>query len=177
MLHQQKPCQLSVCGYYRFNGSTLRVTEKRIPPTTLNFRTLLQGNRIPMSSVITDRAMLLNAGGFHPEHHEDYGLWLRLFAAAHPPAYCCLPEPLMAYRLHPHSISAARHRSLLAVNELFRQHIPSRKSRWTAVARWGLDRFCNSHGLLKEQLLGHSQLLPNPFRALIGPDSQRETLA
>lgn len=139
-LHRQSPRLLSVCGYHRFRAETLAVVATRTPPPALDFQALLRGNAIPLSSVVVDRDLVLGAGGFRGERHEDFGLWLRLFAAADPPAYACIPEPLMAYRLHRQSLSAARHRSLPAVARLFRQHLPCRRQRWRALARWTLER-------------------------------------
>ena len=86
----------------------------------MSLNMLWRGNSIPLSSVIIDREQLILAKGFNPEHHEDYGLWLRLFNSSSPPDYFCIPEPLLAYRLHAKSLSSNRYRSILAVNKLFK---------------------------------------------------------
>lgn len=165
-LHDHHANRLTVCGYHRFDAISLQLIETRVPPPKLNFARLLQGNSIPMSTVVVGRDALIAAGGFHPEHHEDYGLWLRLFSQNSPPDYRCLPSPLMAYRLHVKSVSAARHRSLFAVNQLFRQHLPRRRERWPALARWTMERIRNQAGVLQKQQQG-LQALPEPFHALI----------
>jgi hypothetical protein len=166
-LHRQRQPLLSVCSYHRFRADSLTVVETRCPPELLDFGALLRGNPIPCSSVIVDRALLLANGGFQPERHEDYGLWLRLFADAGRPAYLRLSRPLMAYRLQSDSLSAARHRSLLAVHGLFRQHLPRRRERWPALMRWGLERMRGS--LTARLQAGSGEPLPPPFRSLAGP--------
>ena len=170
-LHQDAPPLISVCTYHRFKSGHLQVMETRTPPSALTFTSLLRGNCIPLSSVVADRKMLVNAGGFRAEHHEDYGLWLRLFASANPPTYRCLEEPLMAYRLHSQSISAKRHQSLAAVNQLFRQHLPSRTARWGALARWGVERLRPNASSNKQNssqnLVVQTKILPDAYRSLI----------
>lgn len=178
-LHQKVDGVLSVCSYHRFQSASLALVETRHPPSRLQLAQLLHGNAIPLSTVIIDRTLLLESGGFRPEHHEDYGLWLRLFAAAAPPRYSCLQEPLMAYRLHPQSLSAARYRSLLAVNQLFHQHLTQRRQRWPALLRWGLKR---SWQHLSQDRGGGNRnagpvLLPEPFFSLISPQLKRESFA
>ncbi|MEX1316084.1 MAG: glycosyltransferase family 2 protein [Synechococcaceae cyanobacterium] len=168
-LHTPRHPLLSVCSYHRFRADSLTVVETRHPPQRLDFGELLRGNPIPCSSVIVDRGLLLAKGGFLPERHEDYGLWLRLFAAADRPAYRCLARPLMAYRLQSDSLSAARHRSLVAVNGLFRQHLPRRRQRWPALLGWGLGRVRGS--LSRRIKPGSGEPLPQPFRSLAGPGS------
>ena len=162
-LHQGEAGQdvLSVCAYHRFDAISLKVEETRTPPPALLRHQLWRGNPIPLSSVIMARPRLLQSGGFRPEHHEDYGLWLRLFHSAHPPRYRCLPKALMAYRLHHQSVSAARYRSILAVNELFRQHMPQRHHRWPALVHWSLER--SRVALTKRK----SSELPEAFLSLI----------
>jgi teichuronic acid biosynthesis glycosyltransferase TuaG len=168
-LHKHHQRLLSVCSYHRFRAESLTLVETRCPPAKLDFAELLQGNPIPCSSVIVDRSLLLENGGFQPERHEDYGLWLRLFAGANRPVYRCLTQHLMAYRVHPNSLSSARHRSLLAVNSLFRQHLPDRHQRWPALLGWGLERIRINLGCRMQAWGG--QPLPDPFRRFTGPGS------
>jgi teichuronic acid biosynthesis glycosyltransferase TuaG len=148
----------------------LRLVETRCPPRHLNAQRLFRGNDIPLSTVILDREILESYGGFQPEHHEDYGLWLRLFTAGKPPQYFCIDEPLMAYRLHPKSISAQRHRSVFAVYSLFRQHLPGRRHSLLALSVWS---FGQAAQLLSRQ--GHRMpwmkpeinILPDPYLDLL----------
>lgn len=165
-LHDRFPNMLTVCGYHRFDATSLQLMETRVPPVGLDFACLLLGNSIPLSTVIVDRDVLIAAGGFYPEHHEDYGLWLRLFAQKSPPNYCCLPSLLMAYRLHAKSVSAARHRSLFAVDGLFRQHLPRRRERWPKLANWVLEQIRSHAGVVRERNW-RPQALPEPFHSLL----------
>jgi glycosyltransferase involved in cell wall biosynthesis len=71
-----------------------------------SFERLLEGNFITLSSVLVDRRVFAEAGGFDEAAVligvEDWDLWLRI-AAAHPIALC--REPLTRYRRHPGGIS------------------------------------------------------------------------
>ena len=88
-LHHRESPLLSVCGYYRFNAADFLSSRDSNAVQQLNFKTLLAGNTIPLSTVVANRESLLSAGGFHPERHEDYGLWLRLFSMKESPNYHC----------------------------------------------------------------------------------------
>lgn len=143
-LHAAAGLDLSVTAYHRFLHGDFRVVETRIPPAELSYRRLLAGNPIPLASVIIRRDLLGVPEGldaFHPERHEDYGLWLRLFRRVPALRYGCLPEPLMAYRLHEGSISRQRYRSVFAVEKLLRDHIPARAQRLGICALWLGRRF------------------------------------
>jgi hypothetical protein len=165
-LHETNDHLLSVCGYYRFKSSDLSLREVRQPPKKIDRATFLNGNPIPLSSVIVQRDLLLEAGGFRPEKHEDYGLWLRLFLSDQPPSYRCLEEVLMAYRLHGQSISAARHQSFIAVDALLRQHYPRRRQRWPIlVGRWGTTRLTSAL-FSRIWKASHTMTLPEPFLTL-----------
>ncbi|QEY32348.1 glycosyltransferase [Synechococcus sp. RSCCF101] len=163
-LHQRGSCDLSITGYHRFRARDLRILETRIPPAGVRFSTLLRGNVLPLSSVMAARELL--AEGFRAERHEDYGLWLRLFASARPPQLATLAEPLMAYRLHPDSLSAARLRSVRAVERLFRPHLPSRRQRLLALTAWSATRLAN----VAARATSPSRPLPSPFLDVVtGP--------
>lgn len=165
-LHQESENLISVCNYYRFNDSDLSIHEIRKPSSLINKRILLSGNNIPLSSVIADRNILLAAGGFKPEKHEDYGLWLRLFLRKDIPQYVCVNQPLMAYRIHGQSISSARYRSIIAVNSLFKQHFPKRDKRSLLLFRWLLNRLL-VYAHWKTWRLSNSKVkLPEPFLSL-----------
>jgi hypothetical protein len=166
-LHLERGINLSVTGYHRFRGRDLQVVETRRPPAGLTFRRLLHGNVIPLSSVVVARQLL--GSGFRAERHEDYGLWLRLFASDPPPRYGALREPLMAYRLHSGSLSSGRALSLLAVERLFRQHLGSRRQRFAALGLWALRRGADlaQRGLLptaRDPDLPSDRRLPSPYR-------------
>lgn len=165
-LHEACDHLLTVCSYYRFRASDLSVREIRKPPRIIRPRSFLAGNPIPLSTVIVKRDLLLSVGGFRPEKHEDYGLWLRLFLSDKPPSYQSLEAPLMAYRLHKQSISAARHQSFIAVNTLLAQHFPRRHQRWSIlVGMWGVMRLKSALSSKIRSWLCNSPL-PEPFLTL-----------
>lgn len=168
-LHQEAGV-LSVTSYHRFRDRDLSLVETRQPALELDAQRLLRGNAIPLSTVMVDRAMLQTCGGFKPEHHEDYGLWLQLFHASVPARYQCLTTPLMAYRLHPQSISAKRYGSVLAVHQLFKQHLPRRRDCWPALLRWSMERAVEQ-GQRRLFNSNHIEELPDPFRSLIVADT------
>jgi len=146
-LHHGKGADLSVSAYLRFCSRNHReeVVERRTPPSQLTYRELLAGNVLPLSSVIVRRGLLQAAasgtcGPFRAERHEDYGLWLRLFARCPALRYARLADPLLAYRLHPGSLSAQRWRSHQAVSALLAQHSRNRLEHALLLTRWGLNR-------------------------------------
>lgn len=146
-LHRDQGADLSVSAYFRFRSESLGevVVEKRTPPALLSYRELLAGNVLPLSSVMVRRELLQtvasgHCGPFRAERHEDYGLWLRLFARCPELRYARLAEPLMAYRLHPDSLSAQRWRSYLAVSTLLAQHSRNRLEHAQLLARWAFSR-------------------------------------
>jgi len=142
-LHGAGGVDLSVTGYHRFRHRDRRILETRIPPRQVSFRRLLAGNPLPLASVVIRRELLLGPDGveaFRAERHEDYGLWLRLFRCEPPPRYGRIVDPLMAYRLHAGSLSAQRSRSVVAVNQLFRDHLSGTPLRRLIVGRWLLLR-------------------------------------
>jgi len=67
---------------------------------------LLSGNMITTSSVVIERDLYHETGGFKEglRYCEDWDLWLRC-AEAHPIGYC--PEPLVKYRLSNNSLSSS----------------------------------------------------------------------
>ncbi|MCP9824127.1 glycosyltransferase family 2 protein [Synechococcus sp. EJ6-Ellesmere] len=138
-LHNGADLDLSVTGYYRYDDQTMRIREVRRPPAAVCAQSLFRGNTIPLSTVLIRRSLVLEEV-FRAERHEDYGLWLRLFAAVPPPRYGRLAKPLMAYRLHGASLSSQRALSVVAVEQLFRLHWPDRGPRLLAVGRWLIHR-------------------------------------
>lgn len=59
-------------------------------------------NRIPLSSVMIRRGVLINSGMFSEDlkiqNAEDYELWMRLLYAGH--KFCSIPDRLFYYRVH-----------------------------------------------------------------------------
>ncbi len=176
LLHGSSEAVLSVSGYHRFRQTSRgwQVMRTRMPPAHLDLAQLLRGNVLPLSSVVVATALLKReirengdpaSGPFWPEHHEDYGLWLRLFARQSDLRYRCLPEALMAYRLHSSSISAQRWRSHRSVSRLLARHSRHRLHHGLLLGRWAASR-------LGEQLFGSrptrdGRLLPQAFSELL----------
>jgi teichuronic acid biosynthesis glycosyltransferase TuaG len=72
---------------------------------------LLRGNFITVSSVMIDKALFEQTGGFFNQKGgcEDWDLWLRVAALSRPISY--VGEPLVRYRFSPTSMSA-NHRAM-----------------------------------------------------------------
>jgi hypothetical protein len=168
-LHLEHAIDISVTAYHRFADSSCQLMETRCPPSSLSYRQLLMGNVIPLSAVIVQRSWLQEP--FRPEHHEDYGLWLRLFKRNPPPTYGLVRESLMAYRLHSTSLSAQRGRSIVAVERLFRQHEPSPLNRSFLVANWALARAYRYLIARVTRGLAPYRSLPEPFTASFSAQS------
>ena len=67
---------------------------------------LLRGNFITVSSVMIDKALFEQSGGFYHQKGgcEDWDLWLRVSGQSQPISY--VSEPLVRYRFTPTSMSA-----------------------------------------------------------------------
>jgi teichuronic acid biosynthesis glycosyltransferase TuaG len=178
VLHHDDGAELSVTGYHRFRrgASGWQVMHTRIPPAQMDLERLLRGNLIPLSSAIVSTDLLRQeigrneeavSGPFRPEHHEDYGLWLRLFARHSQLRYGCLPEPLMAYRLHADSISAQRWRSHRAVSRLLAQHCRHRLHHGLLIGRWAAARLAVQ--LVETQAGRRQGPLPKAYNDLLEP--------
>lgn len=171
-LHRDQPIDLSVTGYLRFRDDKRgpQVVERRTPPAGVHYRQLLAGNVLPLSTVMARRELLLAAAGldcgpFRPERHEDYGLWLRLFARFPELRYARLAEPLMAYRLHAGSLSARRWRSHEAVAALLAQHSRHRLEHGLLMAGWIYQRLRERRP--RRNRLGHIEPLPAVYAAMM----------
>lgn len=96
--HYEYGLDISVTGFARFNGSlTRQPVYPVLPPNTVDLRSLLQNNPIPMLTTIINRSSLTSA--FPLVKHEDYALWLKLFANSEL-KYGCIPQVLAFYREH-----------------------------------------------------------------------------
>ena len=181
-LHRDDAAELSVTGYHRFRrgANGWQVMHTRIPPAQMDLGRLLRGNMIPLSSAIVATDLLRQeigpneeaaSGPFRPEHHEDYGLWLRLFARRSQLRYSCLPEPLMAYRLHADSISAQRWRSHRAVSRLLSQHCRHPLHQGLLLGRWAAARL--GVQLIEARPARHKEPLPRAYSDLLEPSHGR----
>jgi hypothetical protein len=173
-LHAEHSIELSVTAYYRFEAQSKKLIETRWPPHTIDHKALMRGNPIPLSTVIIHRDLLTQP--FSPERHEDYGLWLRLFARVPPPRYGCLAEPLMAYRLHAASLSSQRGRSIFAVEKLFRNELQSPGRRLIAVSGWALERAWTQMKARGQRTLAKKAILPEPFSNYLTTDASIKDL-
>jgi glycosyltransferase involved in cell wall biosynthesis len=101
----------------------LSVSGGRPPPPPDRMAKLLQRrSAIPTaSSVMVRRDVFEGMGGFDPEltNGEDWELWIRLTSHG-PPAY--VPEPLVAYRLHPGNASLDSSALQTAITLIQRRH-------------------------------------------------------
>ena len=132
--HLEGDLDLSVTGYARFHQGSQRVSSWRCPPLQLDHHRLLRGNVIPLLTVIVERDCL--AEGFRPVPHEDYLLWLDLFAQRDSLPYGCLPELLAAYRLHGGNLTARRPSLLSWVYGVHRAHRRSPISTAAGLVAW-----------------------------------------
>lgn len=90
----------SDCRIITADGRVLgRYFQRTTPARGRAFEALLDENFIPFATVLADRAVILEAGGFDPTLRvaADYDLWLRL-ARLRPIDYEA--EPLASYRIH-----------------------------------------------------------------------------
>ena len=72
-------------------------------PETIGYRKLLKQNLISNSSVLVRKELYLTHEHMGENIHEDFVCWLRMLRGGH--LACGIDEPLLIYRLSPHSKS------------------------------------------------------------------------
>ena len=131
---------LSVTSYARFScNDSNKILSLVHPPTSLGYRQLLCGNPIPLSSVLLSRS-LVDTHPFLSIKHEDYNLWLELFRSFPNLQYGTVPELLMFYAVHDHSLSSNKLLMPSWVYSVFRFQGFSRALSIILVIRWSFLR-------------------------------------
>jgi glycosyltransferase involved in cell wall biosynthesis len=124
-----------------------------VPPAEGIRKALFRNTTFLPSSVVVRRSAFLAAGGFatHFKVVEDWDLWLRMLHSGTVFAAC--QEPLMQYRVHPHSTTSSQ--ALIWFNEtdeiyrrLVRGHIPW-PLRWLRSNRVRSEHEVNAAYLLR----------------------------
>lgn len=117
--HTQNNLDLSCTAYGRFkNSMDSKLSSIRVPPSICTFKTLLQGNFIPLSSVMSKTHIL--RAGFPDRPHEDYACWLRILKHYSDLKYGCLTELVTFYRIHQGNISSKKLKTFFWTSSLLR---------------------------------------------------------
>lgn len=122
--HRRHNLDLSVTAYGRCGMRDRDFLTVRCPPSILPLARLQRSNELPMLTVMLRSALLDSWQGqpslrFRRYHHEDYGLWLRLWRQQPHLRYGCLPELLAVHFRHGTNLTAKR---LLTVSWLYQMH-------------------------------------------------------
>ena len=140
--HQKSQLDISVTAYAKFHQDGLFTFALRVPPESAKIRReLFYHNPIPMLSVMVRRSCL--AAGFPLIYHEDYALWLSLFAEKNNLRYGCLPQVLAFYRDHSSNHSNRRPELLRWTYGVFRAAGASRRLACLGVMRWCMWHLCH----------------------------------
>lgn len=131
---------------------------------TQQFRDLLSGNRLLLSSVILKKAALTAVGLFDVElsHWEDYELWVRLSATGY--RLCYVDRVLVSYRIHGNNASLEP--ELMAAGEIsvlkkIRTAFPLA---FTRVEQWIYqDRLCDVRREQAKRQWANKQFVPAVF--------------
>jgi hypothetical protein len=107
------------CPYLRVSEDC-SVLGTVLPPSTLDYDTLLASNHIAMSSAMVSSAGLHQR--FSRVGHEDYAFWLSVLRAGARAIRTPSELPLMSYRVHAGSLSTRKVRAALWQWRIYRQH-------------------------------------------------------
>jgi glycosyltransferase involved in cell wall biosynthesis len=113
-------------------------------PTRLTYEAMLVGDHVCTSSVVVDRRLLLDVGGFDARlrRAEDLDLWLRLLRDG--TVFDVVDDPLVTYRTHPRGASADYEDTFVRRRAVLRRHLEAARRagdrRVAAAARAGLRR-------------------------------------
>lgn len=110
-------------------SSTLKTVK---PPHNVSYSSLLRRNDIPMLTVIVKRDLLIP---FASCRHEDYLLWLELFADK-PIRYGCLPKLLATYNVHDSNLTKNRLLMVFWTFGVFKRHTRSFIASSILTIRW-----------------------------------------
>ncbi len=98
---QQASARWAYAGAVEIDGEGRLLGGERPPSPEVLVHQLTRRNLMPAgsSNVVVDAASFRSSGGFDAglRHLADWDMWLRLARYGHP---VCVPEPLVAYRLH-----------------------------------------------------------------------------
>jgi teichuronic acid biosynthesis glycosyltransferase TuaG len=108
-LIEQGNYDLCVSPYYRFSDKTGWISECRQPPAACWPALLKVINPIPLSTVVIRRELMHD--GFRAVSHEDHDAWQRLFGSRKV-RYTSCKKALVAYRIHPQSLTGSWWRKL-----------------------------------------------------------------
>lgn len=107
--HLKNSLQLSATSFVRFktiSDHLISILDLVVPPKSITFPRMIRRNLLPLSTVVISSSLLSQP--FPICHHEDYALWLKLFAAHPNIKSSCLPYVLTFYRVHTSNITGFR---------------------------------------------------------------------
>ncbi|PJX25512.1 hypothetical protein CAP48_05560 [Advenella sp. S44] len=117
---QSSSVQFSYTAYERLkNGRRLNTV---VPPEFINYKGLLGGNCIGLSTTLLRRAVIGDAT-FIKAGHEDYIFWLTILEKSGVEARCVPPtiQPWVSYSIHENSLSADKARAMMWQWRIYRQ--------------------------------------------------------
>lgn len=99
----EKGCDFSYTGYSFIDSQGKPINKTYNVPETITLKDMLKENYIGCATVVLTREIAKNYTMEKKYSHEDYVLWLELLQDGKKP--CGINQPLMIYRLSPHSRS------------------------------------------------------------------------
>ena len=158
--HMGYALDISVTRYCRWYSDKPHHLYKRCPPSALSLFGMHAGNPIPMLTVMLSRSLVdeirQNIGNlFESVPHEDYLLWLQLFAGCPSLRFGCLPKFLAVHRRFGSNLTSSRYRMLKWTLLVYTNAGYSHFKRWFFVLIW----CCAQLRLLILDVLGISRSL------------------
>lgn len=134
---QHNDLELVVSGYVRFrDGYHPKALSIRIPPSNLNYKSLLGGNPIPMLTALVKRDIVDFL--MPPSKHEDFFFWLNLFSSKPGLKYGCIECLLAYYRIHASNLSSSKYLMPFWSLSVFRSHGLHGFNLFFAFIRWSI---------------------------------------
>ena len=139
--HMSRALDVSVTGYCRWYSDKPHHLYKRCPPSALSPLGMHAGNPIPMLTVMLSRDLVeesrrVDGSLFECVPHEDYLLWLQLYARYPLLRFGCLPKYLAVHRRWGNNLTSNRYRMLEWTLLVYKNAGYSRFNRWVSILIW-----------------------------------------
>jgi len=138
-----KDNKLDICvtSYLRFFNNKGNYCDIIKPPSSLNYKKLLQKNHIPLLSVLLKRELYYLY--FPDTRHEDYSMWLNIFKYNKHIRYGSINKILCFYRLHSSNLTSNKLKMIWWTFKAFKKHGFGNSKSLILLIRWIILKLFN----------------------------------